>query len=44
MKFGTEVGLNPGHIVLDWDPAVQLPAQKEHRPQFLADVCCYQVA
>ena len=38
MKLGMEVGLVPGHIVLDGDPAT-LP-QKGHIPQFLAYVCC----
>ena len=33
MKFGTVVGLGPGHIVLDGGPA--LP-QKGHSPQFSA--------
>ena len=35
MKLGTEVGLGPGHIVLDRDPA---PLPKGHSPQFSADV------
>jgi len=34
MPFGKEVGLSPGQIVLDGDPA-PFPLQK-----FLADVCC----
>jgi len=34
-----EVGLGPGHIVLDGDPA---PPKKD--PQFLARVCCGQTA
>ena len=25
MSFGMEVGLGPGHIVLDWDPAALSP-------------------
>jgi len=25
MKVGTQVGLGPGHIVIDWDPAELLP-------------------
>jgi len=37
MLLGTEVGLDPGHIVLDGDPA---PSPKEHSPQFSAHVCC----
>jgi len=39
MKLGTEVGLGPGHIVLDGDPAPT--PQKRHSPQFSAHVCCY---
>jgi len=38
MKLGMRVGLGPGHIVLDGDPA-PLP----HRgiaPQFSAHICC----
>jgi len=31
MKLGMEVGISPGHIVLDRDPA---PPQKEHSPNF----------
>jgi len=42
MKFSTQVGLGPGHIVLDWDPA-PLP-QREQSPQFLAHICCGQMA
>ena len=42
MKLGTEVGLGPGHIVLDGDPAP--PPQKGHSPQFSAHVCCSQTA
>ena len=42
MKLGTEVGLGPGHIVLDGDPA---PYPKRwHSPQFLAHVCFGQTA
>jgi len=37
MKLGKEVGLGPGHIVLDEDP-------KGHSPQFSAHVCCGQMA
>jgi len=40
MKLGMEVGLVPGHIVLDGDP----PPQKGHSPQFSAYVCCGQTA
>jgi len=42
MKLGMEVGLSPGHIVLDGDPAP--PPQKGHSPQFLAHVCSGQMA
>ena len=42
MKLGMEVGLGPGHIVLDGESA-PLP-RKEHRPQFLAHVYCGQTA
>jgi len=37
MKLGTQVGLSPGHIVLDGDPAPP-PKIKGHSPQFLAHV------
>ena len=38
MALGIEVGLSPGHIVLDGDPP---PLSKRgHSPQFLALVCC----
>jgi len=36
MKLGTEVGLGPGHIVLNGD---QLPKDAQP-PQFSAHVCC----
>jgi len=42
MKLGVKVGLGPGHIVLDGDPAP--PPQKGHSPQFSAHVCCGQTA
>jgi len=42
MKLGVQVGLGPGHIVLDGDPA--LPPPKGHSPQFSAHICCYQMA
>ena len=42
MKLGVEVGLSPGHIVLDGDPA-PLP-NRGTAPQFLAHVCCGQTA
>jgi len=38
-----QVGLGPGHIVLDGDPAP--PPQKGHSPsQFSAHICCGQMA
>ena len=37
-----EVGLDPGHIVLDGDPAPH--PKKGHNPQFSAHVCCGQTA
>jgi len=43
MKLGTEVGLGPGHIVLDGDTAPP-PKKGGHSPQFLAHVCCGQTA
>jgi len=43
MKLGMQVGLGPGHIVLDGDPAP--PLQKGHSPlQFSAHICCDQRA
>jgi len=43
MKLGMQVGLGPGHIVLDGDPA--LPTQRGTAPtQFLAHICCGQMA
>jgi len=41
MALGMELGLGPGHIVLDGDPALQKRGQS---PQFLAHVCCGQTA
>jgi len=32
VKLGTQVGLDPGHTVLDGDPAISPP--KRHSPQF----------
>jgi len=37
-----QVGLGPGHIVLDGDPAP--PPPKGHSPQFSAHICCDQMA
>ena len=42
MKVGMQVGLGPGHIVFDGDPAP--PPPKVHSPQFLAYICCGQMA
>jgi len=41
MPLGMEVGLGPGHIVLDDDLAS--PPKGAH-PQFSAHVCCGQTA
>ena len=41
-KLGTQVGLGPGHIVLDGDPAPLL--QRGTAPQFSAHICCGQMA
>jgi len=40
MVLGMEVGLGPGHIVLDGDPAP--PPKKDTDPQFSAHVYCGQ--
>jgi len=42
MKLGTQVGLGPGHTVLDGDPTP--PAPKGQSPLFLAHICCGQMA
>jgi len=42
MPLGMEIGLGPGHIVLDGDPALLHP--KGHSPQFSPHVCCGQTA
>jgi len=42
MKLGTQVGLGPGHIVLD---GTQLPLPTGQSPtQFLAHICCGHMA
>jgi len=41
MPLDTAVGLSPGHIVLDGDPA---PPKRGTAPQFSARVCCGQIA
>ena len=43
MKLGTRVGLGPGHIVLDGDPAPP-PQKGGSAPQFFAYVYCGQTA
>jgi len=43
MKLGMQVGLGPGHIALDGDPAPPLP-KGGRVPQFLAHICCGQMA
>ena len=43
MKLGTQVGIGPGHIVLDGDPAPPHP-KGGGAPQFLAHICCGQIA
>ena len=45
MPLGKEIGLGPGHIVLDGDPAPDpsLPPKRGH-PQFLANACCGETA
>jgi len=42
MKLGLQIGLSPGHIVLDGDPG--LPPPKGHSPQFSTHICCGQMA
>jgi len=42
-KLGVQVGLGPGHIVLDGDPA-PLPQRGTAPTQFLAHICCCQMA
>jgi len=42
MKLGIQVGLGPGHIVLDGDPA--LPPPKVHSAPLSAHICCGQMA
>jgi len=41
MKLGTQVGLDPGHIVLGEDPVP--PPLKGHSPQFSVHICCGQM-
>ena len=42
MLLCMELGLGPGHIVLDGDPVP--PPLKGHSPQFLDHICCGQMA
>jgi len=42
MKLGTQVGLGPGHTVLDGDPAP--PPQLGTASEFSAHICCGQMA
>jgi len=44
MPLGVDVGLGPGHIVLDGDPALPPPKKRDTDPQFSAHVCCGQTA
>jgi len=48
MKLGMQVGLGPGHIVLDGDVVLDgnpaSPPPNRHSPQFLAHICCDQMA
>ena len=45
MKFGMQVGVGPGHILLDWDPAAPPPKGGSGRAaQFSAHICCGQMA
>ena len=43
MKLGMQVGLGPGHIVLDGDPTL-LPKGAQPPPQFSAHISCGQMA
>ena len=43
MKLGMQVGLVPGHIVLDGNPAPS-PLKEHSPPQFSAHICCGQMA
>jgi len=42
MKLGMQVGLRPGHIVLDVEPTP--PPPKGHSHPFSAYICCGQMA
>jgi len=43
MKLDMQVGLGPGHIMLDGDPA-HPPPKGGRAPQFSAHICCSQMA
>jgi len=43
-KLGMQVGLGPGRIALDGDPAPPLPKGHSRSPQCSAHICCGQVA
>jgi len=42
IKLDMQVGLGPGHVVFDGDPAS--PPPNGHSPQFSAHICCGQMA
>jgi len=42
MKLGMQIGLGPGHIVSDGDPAP--PPERGTAPQFSVRICCGQMA
>ena len=42
MKLGVQVGLGPGHIVLDGDPAPS-PSPKGAQPPIFGHICCGQI-
>jgi len=44
MKLGAQVGLGPGHIVLDGDPASLPQRGRSPPPQFSANFYCAQMA
>jgi len=44
MPLGMEIGLGPGHTVLDVDPASPPQKKGDAARQFWAHVCCGQTA
>ena len=44
MKIGKQIGLGPGHIVLDEDPAPLPQKGAAPPPQFSVTICCGQMA